>query len=100
MNNPTIVVISMILAGTTALAGTNRYAATLAQPLAAKKEILTNHNAWLCEGSTCVLASHPDTPDSVRTCRELQRAVGTLTAYGIEGNPFDATKLAACNAPR
>jgi len=88
----------MILASTTALADTSRYTATLAQPVAAKKEFIVNGNMFRCEGSTCALVSNPIDAASVHTCRALQRRVGTLTAYGAEGTPFDAAKLAQCNA--
>jgi hypothetical protein len=87
----------LLFAGTAAFAQTSRYTATLAQPLAAKKEIIVNRNIWRCEGNTCVLASVPDDPGSIRDCHALMRKVGALTAYGSEGRSFEPDKLAKCN---
>ena len=88
----------LILVSTAALADTGRYVATLAQPLAAKKNLIVNGNMFRCEGSTCTLVSDPKDAGSVHTCRALQHQVGTLAAYGTEGDKFDAAKLAQCNA--
>lgn len=98
MQNPTLIVATMILASTAALGDTSGYIATLAQPLAAKKTFIANDNLFRCEGSTCILASTPLDAGSVRSCRALQREVGTLITYVAEGKPFDAEKLAKCNA--
>lgn len=89
---------AVLLATTVAVAEADQYTATLAQPLSEKKEFISNGNIWRCEGSTCILASVPTDPASVRTCHALQRRAGTLTAYGSQERPFDAGKLAACNA--
>ena len=98
MRNLTLIVASMILAGT-AVADTGRYTATLAQPLTAEKEIIVNGDMlFRCDGSTCILVSHSVDAGAVRSCQGLQRKVGTLTAYGAEGKPFDADKLAKCNS--
>jgi len=93
----TPIVASMILASS-AIADTGRYSATLAQPLTAKKEIIVNGNMFRCDGSNCILVSHPLDASGVGSCRALQREVGTLTAYVADGKPFDADKLAKCNA--
>jgi hypothetical protein len=89
---------AVLFASTVAVAQTGQYTATLAQPLDAKKELVINGNIWRCEGSMCILASLPTDPTSVRTCHALERRAGKLTAYGSQERPFDATKLAACNA--
>jgi hypothetical protein len=94
-----LIVAIMILTSATALADTSRFTATLAQPVAAKKEFIVNGNMFRCDGATCILVSNPMDAASVHTCRALQHQVGTLTAYGAEGKPFDAAKLAQCNAP-
>jgi len=88
----------VVLGGTAALADAARYTATLAQPLAAKKDVIVNGNMFRCDGSTCLLVSTPKDAGSVHTCRALQHQVGTLAAYGTEGDKFDAAKLAQCNA--
>jgi hypothetical protein len=81
----------------TAAVADARYTATLAQPVA-KKELVANGNIWRCEGSTCVLASDPQTAASVRSCHALELQAGTLSAYGTKDQPFDPDKLAKCNA--
>jgi hypothetical protein len=98
MQNPTLIVAAMILASTAALGANNLYTATLAQPLTQKKEFIVNGNSFRCDGSTCILNSTPIDAGSIRTCRDLQREVGTLTAFVAGGKPFDADKLAKCNA--
>jgi hypothetical protein len=98
MKKMSFVVGIVILVSTGALADTGHYTATLAQPLAAKKNVIVNGNMFRCDGSTCVLVSSPKDAGSVHTCRALQHQVGTLAAYGTEGDEFDAAKLAQCNA--
>lgn len=89
---------AVMLASTAALADNSLYSATLAQPLAAKKELIVNGNMFRCDGSICILVSHPVDAGSVHTCRALQHQVGALTAYSVAGKTFDAAKLAECNA--
>jgi hypothetical protein len=72
--------------------------ATLAQTLDAKREVIIEGNLVRCEGSTCGLVSHSSAAETLATCRALQRKVGTLTGYVVEGKPFDPDKLAKCNA--
>jgi hypothetical protein len=88
-----------ILLASTALADASRYNATLAQPLAQKREFIVNGNLFRCEASTCVLSSNPMDAASVHNCRAVKREVGALTAYVADGKAFDADKLAKCNAP-
>jgi hypothetical protein len=87
-----------LIASTAAIAQVHPYTATLMQPLAAKKEIIANGNYWYCMGDTCTILSEPRDPISFRSCRELQRQVGDLNAYGTKEHPLDADKLAKCNA--
>jgi hypothetical protein len=93
-----ILIAATIIVAHTAVADTGGYTATLAQALTQKKEIIVNGNLFRCNGSTCILVSVPQDADSVHGCRALRREVGTLTAYVAEGKPFDADKLAKCNA--
>jgi hypothetical protein len=97
MRNLHFFAVALLFAGTASAAQPGRYTATLAQPLAAKKEIIVNRNIWRCEASTCVLASMPEDPTSIRDCHALMRRVGALVAYGPEAKPFEADKLAKCN---
>lgn len=86
-----------LLMSTVGSAQTSGYTATLAEPLAAKKEFIAVGNIWRCEGTACVLVSVPENPSSVRSCHALERQTGALTAYGGPGQSFDADKLAKCN---
>ena len=96
VRNLTLIVMAMSL-GSAAVAAPG-YTASLAQPLAVKKEVIVDRNIFRCDGSTCILTSHPIDADSLHSCRALERQVGTLTAYVVDGKPFDAEKLAKCNA--
>jgi hypothetical protein len=98
VRNFRLMVGAVLFASTIAVAQTGQYSATLAQPLSGKKECVTDGNIWRCEGSTCILASLPRDPTSVRACHALERRAGKLTAYGSQERPFDAGKLEACNA--
>jgi hypothetical protein len=88
----------LILASTTVFAA-DGFVATLAQPLAVKKEIIIENNLFRCEGSTCLLVSQSAAADTVAICRALQHKVGHLTGYVAGGKTFDADRLAKCNAP-
>ncbi len=81
-----------------AAAQTDRYTATLAQPLSGKKEFIANGNVWRCEGASCTLVSDPQDAGSIRSCRQLERQAGALSAYGKGEQVFDADKLAKCNS--
>ncbi|MGO8858260.1 MAG: CC_3452 family protein [Steroidobacteraceae bacterium] len=97
MRNVTFLVMALIFAGEAF--GATGYNATLAQPLTETKSLVIYDNLFRCDGSVCTLVSHPTSSiGDPRTCRALQRKVGTLTAYVVDGRPFDATKLAKCNA--
>lgn len=98
MHNSAFVAAALILVSTVAFSDNARYTATLARPLTQKRTLVVEGNLFRCGGSTCILASHPENADSVGTCRALRRQVGDLTAYIADGTPFDADKLAKCNA--
>jgi hypothetical protein len=98
VKNISLVVSSIILTSFAATAAEQRYTATLAQPLTARKQVIIDYNIWRCEGSSCALVSRPNDINAVRNCRELKRQVGALAAYGKEGDQFDPDKLAKCNA--
>ncbi len=97
MRDLAFTVVALIFAGSAVAA--NGYNATLAQPLAAAKEMVINDNLFRCTGTTCVIVSHPTLgAGDLSTCRSLQHKVGALTSYVADGTPFDADKLAKCNA--
>ena len=87
-----------VLALSPAMAASATYTATLANPLTEKKQVVANSSFFRCEGTSCVLASSPTDAGSVSTCRKLARSVGEIKSYGLESAPFDAEKLARCNA--
>jgi len=94
----TLIAVDMIMAGA-AVADTAGYSATVAQPQTAKKEFIIHGNLFRCDGSTCILVSHPtNDAGDLTTCRALQREVGTLTSYVAGGKPFDSDRLAKCNS--
>lgn len=97
MKNLTLALVAMLM-GSSAVAAPG-YSATLAQPLTEKLEVVVANNLFRCEGSTCILISHPTDADSLQSCRALHRKVGTLTSYIAQGKPFDAARLEKCNAP-
>jgi len=96
VRNLTLILTGMMFASSAVAAA--GYSATLAQPIAQKTEFVANGNLFRCEGSSCILTSHPVDAESVQSCRALQRRVGTLTSYIADGKPFDAEKLAKCNS--
>ena len=88
---------SLSLAGS-ALADPAPYSATLAKPLDAPKEIIVSDTIFKCADTSCVTTSRPEGLNSISVCHSLARKVGAMTAYGSAEKPFDADKLAACNA--
>lgn len=98
MNTVQLIGASLILASSAAVADKVRYSATLVQPLTGSKEFVAGDNLWYCSGSMCTLVSEPRNPGSTGACHALQQKVGPLSAYGLPDRPFDADKLAKCNA--
>jgi len=95
----TLITAAAVVAWGIALADTAGYSATLAQPRAMKKEFIIRGNLFRCDGSTCILVSHPtNDAGDLPTCRALQREVGTLTSFVAAGKAFDSERLAKCNA--
>jgi hypothetical protein len=93
-----ILIVSAMIFASGAAFGDAGYTATLAQPLTQKKEFIVSGNLFRCDGTTCNLGSNPVDAGSLHVCRAVQREVGALTAYVAAGKPFDADKLAKCNA--
>ncbi len=95
----TLTCMAVALIFTSGAVAATGYNATLAQPLTGAKELVVNDNLFRCNGSTCVLVSHPTRgAGDLSTCRALQHKVGVLTSYVADGTPFDADKLAKCNS--
>lgn len=98
MRNLTLIAVAMLATGVAA-ADSAGYSATIAQPQTAKKEYIVHGNLFRCDGTTCILVSHPtNDAGDLMTCRALQREVGTLTAFVADGKPFDSDRLAKCNS--
>ena len=93
----TLIAITILATGG-AMAAKPHYTATLAHPLAAPLEVIVNTTIWECKDQACEMTSAPSDSNSVRACVALKARVGALTAYGADGNPFDAPKLAQCNS--
>jgi hypothetical protein len=89
--------LAIVLAGT-AVAGSGRFVATLAQPVATNQDIFLEGNIFRCEASTCVLISESVAAETIGVCHALKRKVGPLTAYVAAGKPFDAGRLGKCNS--
>ena len=69
--------------------------ARLAQPVAERTQVISENTLWRCEGDTCQAVSRRAA--SVRTCRQLVREVGPLTAFGPESASLTSEELARCN---
>lgn len=94
----TTLVFASLLVATAASAAPTQYSATLAAPVSQKTDVIADSNLFRCEATTCNLVSKPIDAGSVSTCRKLAREVGEIKAYGSTTTPFDADKLARCNA--
>lgn len=70
------------------------YSAELAQT-ALEKRAAARNVSWFCQGTTCVAARGTSRP--ARVCRDLQRKVGEITAFRVEGEAIDAATLEKCN---
>lgn len=70
------------------------YVAELAGP-APQSRAVAGGIAWYCEGNRCIAGKGNSRP--LRMCRELQREVGPITAFTVEGEALEADKLARCN---
>ena len=92
------IVLASLVAASVASAASDDYTATLAKPVAKSTEFIVEDNLFRCEGTACIIVSKPVSPGAVSTCRKLARQAGEITAYGSAASPFDADKLAHCNA--
>jgi len=102
----------MKLLATLALAAVTLSAATLsatgataapsdvyaAVPAAAptKTSFITRSTAWRLQNGTFVAAQAPERPAVL--CELVVRQIGALTSFSVGGQPYDAEKLAKCNA--
>lgn len=71
------------------------YTAELAAP-AQDTRVVAGKTLWKCTGTTCVTQETGSRPG--RLCRDLQRKVGTVSAFTIAGEAVNEETLARCNA--
>ncbi len=50
---------------------------------------------WRCDGTSCSAAQNGKRP--LRVCRDLQREMGAITNFEVDGEALDEDKLARCN---
>jgi hypothetical protein len=50
---------------------------------------------WRCQGTSCSAAQNGKRP--LRVCRDLQRELGAITSFEVDGEALDEDKLARCN---
>lgn len=70
------------------------YRAELVQP-ASKAKTVAGGVLWMCEGTNCVAGRGKSRP--LRMCRELQREVGDIASFSVDGAALDQENLASCN---
>ena len=68
-----------------------------AQPVTrpAQERFVARDNGWRCDEAGCSSARTSTRPALV--CSSLVRAVGPLRSFSVDGRPFDAASLEACN---
>ncbi len=50
---------------------------------------------WRCEGTSCIAPENGKRP--LRVCRDLNREVGKLSSFSINGEALAEDRLARCN---
>lgn len=95
--------VAAVAAAALTLAPTPGFAQTLhgyyaATPVAtpAKTSLVTRTTVWKCGEGVCT-ASKADSRDAIM-CELVVKEVGTLSAFAVRGQTFDADALAKCNA--
>lgn len=91
----TAIAVLALSAASSAFAATT-LTATLQAP-AAKARVVAGGAVWACEGSVCVATTAPDNVASLKSCKELAKAVGTVVGYSSASFSLDAEALAKCN---
>lgn len=72
------------------------YVAQLQSPLSEPKQIVVGELIWQCADSACRASA--ETAATVSDCRRLAERVGPFTGYGSTTAPYNADRLAQCNA--
>ena len=70
------------------------FSAELAEPTDETTPI-AGGQVFRCEGTTCIGPRSGDRP--LRVCRDLQREVGTIASFTVDGEAMSESALANCN---
>lgn len=70
------------------------FTAELAAP-ATQDRVIAGGMVWRCAGTTCTAARNTARP--LRICRELQRELGIVQSFAVEGVAMGEADLARCN---
>ncbi len=68
--------------------------AELAAP-AAESRVIAGGVLWRCQGSSCIAPENGKRP--LRVCRDLNREVGELSSFSVNGAALADDRLARCN---
>lgn len=71
------------------------FRAELASP-AEEGQTIAGGVLWRCNGTSCSAAQTGKRP--LRVCRDLQRELGAVTKFEVNGEALDEDKLARCNS--
>jgi len=88
---------AVILALSTPALAQTPWTATPAQPVT-KKGFVAATVIWDCDGAQCTAKSDTSNAIDRAECKKLAATVGALTGFVGDAGPFNADKLAACNA--
>jgi hypothetical protein len=69
--------------------------AKLEAPVAARTKVIAGNSVWTCEGDTC--RAYVNRAINARTCGELAREVGRVSAFDASKRSLASEDLARCN---
>lgn len=87
---------SFAITTTPAHAAARSYQATLASALDAPAKEVVNGVLWHCEGASC--SGPVDGASPARSCANVAKAFGPITAFATPKGEFSAQQLERCNA--
>jgi len=85
--------LSLAFVSAPALAG-GFQAQTTTAPSSAR--FVARDSIWRCADTNCVSTNATSTRPAI-VCSTLARQVGALRSFAVDGRPFDARQLEACN---
>ena len=88
-----VLALATLAAATPSLAAAPTIEAQLASP--ADGRIITRSGAWACTDAGCMTRSVESRPAVL--CELLAKQAGRIEAFAVNGEAFDADKLAKCN---